>query len=319
MKILLYGLIIVFFSACVSKVPASEETQAKTLSFNSLWYQVASSPLEKLPRGKIGYGKLSSNGEDIIMKNSVRTLHDHRDIIAPFEKLAHPNGICFKGTWKIDTPNIYSGYFKEGSEALIIARASTAMSQTKKGKIRAFGFAGKLFPTLDKDKAITQNRANFFLIDDLGGTNEEYYTKVEMTNEPDVSFTREVMKHLAYSIKVARTFSHADSNAGIRQLYEISELGVEQSKQIITPKWMMLEAKSMPTREQNDFRDALKIQENKDLVFKIYVANSKTEKKQDWQYIGTITLDTSIVSQACDKQLHFHHPKWRDDLDYGVP
>ena len=40
--------------------------------------------------------------------------------------------------------------------------------------------------------------------------------------------------------------------------------------------------------------------------------------KKDWKKIGTITLDESVTSASCDQRLHFHHPKWRDDLDYGI-
>jgi len=29
-----------------------------------------------------------------------------------------------------------------------------------------------------------------------------------------------------------------------------------------------------------------------------------------------ITFDESVVSNSCDHRLHFHHPKWRDDLKY---
>lgn len=50
--------------------------------------------------------------------NANRTLNNHTDVLEPFDKLAHPNGICFKGVWKVDKENIYSGYFKNGSEAL---------------------------------------------------------------------------------------------------------------------------------------------------------------------------------------------------------
>ena len=41
------------------------------------------------------------------------------------------------------------------------------------------------------------------------------------------------------------------------------------------------------------------------------------DKNKEWQKIGTISLFKSVVSASCDQRLHFHHPKWRDDLNYG--
>jgi len=58
--------------------------------------------------------------KNIILEDSKRTLEEHADILAPFEKLAHPNGLCLKGYWDIHTANPYSGYFKQGCKALII-------------------------------------------------------------------------------------------------------------------------------------------------------------------------------------------------------
>lgn len=46
--------------------------------------------------------------------------------------------------------------------------------------LRSFGFAGKLFPTLDPNELLKVHTANFFLIDDLGGTTANHYTDVAM-------------------------------------------------------------------------------------------------------------------------------------------
>ncbi len=308
--------VLIVILSILSFLSASQSISPE-VSFNSVWNQVASDPLEKLPHKDVSYFGLYKKGKSIIKKDAKRTLNDHSDILAPFKKLAHPNGICFKGKWQIDTQNIYSGYFKKGSQALIIARASSAMSNTKKGDIRAFGFAGKLFPTLDKDKIISEHSANFFLIDDLGGTRADYYTDVELTNEPSVSMNSEVIKNMLYALEVSHQFEKADKHSTIRQLYEISELGTDE--QIITPKWMKIEAKNAPKVDAKDFRDELKIEDENTLTFNIYVANKIVDKKKVWEKIGTINLDSSVVSFSCDRRLHFHHPKWRDDLNFTLP
>lgn len=42
-----------------------------------------------------------------------------------FRRLLHPNGVCLTGRWEIESPpdgTGYSGYFREGSRALIVGR-----------------------------------------------------------------------------------------------------------------------------------------------------------------------------------------------------
>ena len=290
--------------------PVSNQVQA-------VWSEVSSDPYETLPQETVSYSKLFDGARDLIFENAQRTLVEHADIIAPFDKLAHPNGVCMMGIWEIDTTNIYGGYFKSGSKALMIARASSAMSNTKRGENRAFGMAGKIFPTLEETELLTQPSANFFVIDDLGGTNAEYFTDVELTNEPEVSFTSSVFSAFAYGLKVASAFSDADENSGIRQLYEISNLGEQNSAAIITPKWMKIVAQEgQDELGVEDFRDEFILEDNRTLLFNIFVSSVELNGQKQWQEIGTITFDTAVASYSCDHRLHFHHPKWRDDLAY---
>lgn len=312
MKLSLLITVVFTLSGCATQMKHIEVTPKYKTSFNEVWNQIKSDPLMVLPQNKVSFFKLYSDGEDRISKDATRTLNNRADILKPFEKLAHPNGICLKGIWEIDSQNIYSGYFKKGSKALIIARASTAMSNTKSGNTRAFGFAGKLFGTMNPDEQNTVPSANFFLIDDLGGTDALHYTDVVLTNEPPVSFTYEALKNILYAIKVSSAFSNADKHPGIRQVYEIAEL--RESQNIISPKWMKIEASDNKRVDKEDFRDELKIKEGNELVFNISVANKIIDEKKQWQKIGTIKLDSSIVSNSCDHRLHFHHAKWRDDL-----
>ena len=278
-------------------------------SFNYVWGEVLSDPLSELPYNSVSFSDLFTWNRNIILDDAKRTLNDNRDILEPFNKLAHPNGICLKGIWEINRENPYSGYFKNGSRGLIIARASTALSNTKSTGLRAFGFAGKIFASTNPNKSTT--KANFFVIDDLGGTNAKHYTDVEMTNEPSVTTTSAVIKNLLYAIKVAKAFSTADKNSGIRQLYEISELGEMSKADIKTPKWIKLKAKEGQTIDAVDFRDELKIK-NKKLIFNISVADREINGTKEWIDIGFISFDKSVVSNSCDHRLHFHHPKYRD-------
>jgi len=285
-------------------------------SFQDVWSEVTSDPLSTLPQETISLGKLFTFSKNIILADAKRTLVDRADISEHFDKLAHPNGICLKGIWKIHSENPYSGYFKNSTKALIIARASSAMSKTKRGETRAFGVAGKIFPTTDEKQINDEHTANFFVIDDLGGTDAKHFTDVKLTNEPEVSTTSEVVKNLLYALKVAKAFGDADKNPNIRQLYEISELGEEDKSNIITPKWMKISAQKGQTVDAEDFRDEFIFTNNKKIVFDISIASKEVNGKKDWKTIGTITFNTSVVSTSCDHRLHFHHPKWRDDLKH---
>lgn len=303
--------------ACTSSPPVVKKTYAasETNQFKAVWEQIKSDPVITLPQVKVSYRKLVANGKNVILSDAKRTLNSHSDILPYFEKLAHPNGVCFKGVWNITTPNKYSGYFKQNTKALIIVRASSAMSNTRSGQLRSFGFAGKIFPTMDPLKTNLESTANFFLIDDLGGTKAKHYTDVTLTNSPTVSITSEVLKSLLYATKLARTFSQSDENPKIRQVYEISQLGNKENSSVITPRWMKVKALSGQTVNQSDFRNELSINGNH-LIFRISVASEMVNEKKDWLDIGFITLDSSVISESCDHRLHFHHPKWKANLTH---
>jgi len=317
MKRLILIFILFQFNGCSKDI--STETQHQTLtkhSFQNVWEEVASAPYKTLPQDSISFGKLFTFSKNIILSDAKRTLTEHSDIRKPFDKLVHPNGICLKGVWEITQANPYSGYFKNGTHALIIARASSAMTQTKRGEIRAFGLAGKIFPTNNKDKINIEHTANFFVIDDLGGTDAAHYTDVVLSNEPQMSTTSEVLKNLFYALKVAKAFGDADAHPNIRQLYEISELDEKVKSKSITPKWMKITAKKGQTVDAEDFRDEFIMTKGRKMVFNVSVASKENNGEKEWKEIGTITFDTAIASMSCDHRLHFHHPIWRDDLKY---
>lgn len=310
---LLLLLSLLFLSGCAKEVePKPAISKATKMSFEEVWDALLHDKYKSLPHYTLSAKALSVDNKNMILHDAKRTLESRADILPPFDKLAHPNGICFKGIWRIDRANIYSGYFQKGTVAPIIARISTALSNTSSQQgTRAFGFAGKLFGTNPKEAT-----ANFFLIDDLGGRDLASFSEAVLLNEPPLSITYEVAQHLLYATKVASTFDRVDAHPKIRQLYEVSQLGTTSSK-IITPKWMKLEVAQMPHKQMAEFRDELEIYANQKLMLDISVANKMVENKKNWQKIGTIILDDSVLSLACDRRLHFHHPRWHDDLDYG--
>ncbi len=295
---------------------SAHATSYQGSSHDQVWKQIKSDNYAELPQNKISFRSLYGFLENRIRRSAERTLSDRSDILPQFKKLAHPNGVCLSGTWEITEENPYGGYYKKGSKGLIIARASTAMSATKQGKNRAFGFAGKLFPTLEGSEVVPTS--NFFLVDDLGGTKAPHYTGVEMLNEPAISTTTTVMMNLFYALKLAATFGKADSNPNMRQLYEVSYIGETEKNKVRTPKWMKVGAADGQTIDEVDFRDELNIDKHDgELVFDISVASTQDDEgNKNWSKIGSIRFTDSAASNSCDHRLHFHHPKWKSNLKH---
>ncbi len=247
-------------------------------------------------------------GINMLAVDSVRTIAETADYYPRIEKLVHSNGICFTGNWAITENTAYTGYFKQGAQGLFIGRASTALSETKRGQPRAFGFAGKIFPTLNP--SLETKTANFFLVDVLAGVQRDHYLDVKMTNRPETGFRWSI---IGLAITAANAFARADINPGFRPLYPISELGLAPGEIAKTPQYMLLKGSAQTLRNNEiDFRDELNIEKNNagQLMFDIMVSDTTSDKNSTaWQKIGQITLNQSKVSYGCDRELHFHHPK----------
>lgn len=249
-------------------------------SANQVWETTKSNPYLELPSDRVGYKSLFDGAVSLIERSASRTINDHSDTLPYFTKLAHPNGVCLKGQWKITKENPYTGLFKKDSEVIIIARASVALNDTEEGKLRGFGLAGKLFATNDHNQIV--KTSNFFLIDDLGGTKAAHYTDVEMTNEPEVSKTWVFFKYIRYALKISSTFKKVDSHPTMRQVYEISENGLGANEKLVNPKWMMVKASTdQPKVNEIDFRNELSMENNGgNLKFEILSPTRKKIKRK---------------------------------------
>lgn len=241
-----------------------------------------------------------------LRQDAARTLRDQADYYPNLTKRLHRNGICFAGMWQIDQSSPYSGYFKKGSNALLIGRASVSLTETKRGEPRGFAFAGKLFPTQSPTQAVPT--ANFFVADVLAGTQRDHYLDVAMTNQPKLGFR---FAAIPVALQVARAFRGLDDNAGYRPVDTIAALG--ESGKIHAPKFLMLKpVAGQPKSEGIDFRQELQLpQPNiRTWLYEIWVSD-QTHHATDtgWQQLGRIILTQSVVSFGCDRQLHFAHPK----------
>ncbi len=287
--------------------------------FSEVWDQVKSDPYASLPQYEVKVSNFFNGLKDLMLENSKRTLSEQSDVLPHFDKLVHPNGICLKGTWNITAQTPYTGAFSSGTKALIIGRASTALSNTKANENRAFGFAGKIFLTEDEFHKQPLKTANFFTIEDLGGTRKKHFLDSVNTNDIiKISPTLTAFFKGLEGLVVVRDFPLAEGSnlqtALIRELYPVSELGLAPGQQASTPTWLKIEAATdMPRIDENDFRDELNLSNYPEgLRFDISVA-SKGSRFGDkaWQKIGSIDVEETIVSDSCDHRLHFAHPRAR--------
>jgi len=107
-----------------------------------------------------------------------------------FTRFLHPTGVCLVGRWQITEDLPYSGYFRQGSTALVVARYSSGGGGNLRGRIRSLALVGKLFPTTDPDHATPLRTANFITQQDIGGERTESINAAELRNAPDVTVFR---------------------------------------------------------------------------------------------------------------------------------
>src|SRR5262245_7501230 len=154
-------------------------------------------------------------------------------------RLVHPNGVCLVGRWQIDADTEYSGYFKKGSTALVVARYSTCCTETRRGETRSLSMVGKLFPTDDPEHADPLRTANFMTQDDIGGSDTVYINDLHLRNAPDTTVARRKLGAPTL-LQTGLTFNKVDTHPSIRQLYTIAELGKPASEPTRAPQYMQL-------------------------------------------------------------------------------
>jgi hypothetical protein len=299
--------------ACVGVVRAHAEEPYVGSRLSDVWAQVASDPYAALPHETVTVGKFFSWTRNKLKDAAIRTISTESDVLPHFDKLVHPNGVCLRGSWNITESSPYTGYFEQGRRGSILARASVALSDTTRGNFRGFGLAGKIFPTDDPNHTDLLKTANFFVIDDLGGTMAEHFMDAELTNEPKTTIHPSQALYLAtVGGAASAAFRAADINPGRRQVYPIAELGMADTTKAKTPTWMMIRGASGSRFDEADFRDELTAAvQAGPIVLDILVSE---DRSVGWDKIGFIELDEAVTSDSCDHRLHFSHPKFRSDL-----
>lgn len=250
-----------------------------------------------------------------------------------FRRLVHPNGICLTGTWRIHERSDYTGYFTQGSVALIVARYSTCCTETRRGRTRSLSLAGKLFPTVDVNHADPLVTANFLTQEDIGGANTMSINDAELRNAPDITAFRRGLGGVPTLLVTGRAFERADKEPGIRQMYQVAELGKPDGQPTRAPEFMRLMVAPGQPRIPGtdlDFRDEVMAQiydrgdasPKRTLRFIIEVTDQGQVSGppfrvrrtfSNWRPIGELVFDSAVASHNGDAVLHFNHPTWRTD------
>lgn len=302
---------------------------------------VFANPYQQVPTYKVTlrsvlHGVLSFGKRYLFKLAVARTVDSHADLRwgtdgKGFRRLLHQNGVCLTGRWHITEETEYSGYFRKGSEALIVGRYSTCCTETRRGHTRSLALAGKLFPTTDANHTQPFRTASFFTQQDIGGENTDYINDAELRNAPDVHLLRRA-RGTPILLITGLVFQKVDKEPAQRQLYQIAELGKPDNEPTRSPRFMrLLVASDQPKIEGDvlDFRDEVMAQiydrgdatPKRTLRFDIEVTDegsthgkiSQTVRFSNWRRIGQITFYNGVISYNGDFVLHFNHPTWRND------
>ncbi len=312
-----YFLIILFLLPKI--LLALDPLYAPAISPKKAWDHITKLPYDEndLPLYKVRYKDFFSYfGENLILKDSKRTVQSRNHFIPPKRKLLFPMGICLKGEWQIDEhSHDYTGYFKSGTRGFIIARASTSLSRPFYKQYRNLAISGKVFPTKNSQDLNPLNAANFLLMRDNGGKKNEYFTEAYLTNAAPAKFNFAALPLLRIALTVGKAFNNADTRRDIRQLYQIAELGTKAP--FSSPRWMVLRGTNKMQElshklQESDFRSEIieLLKKNKTIDLEIFVASNLENKQPIYSKIGKIVFDDYAATKMCDESLHFQHPPY---------
>jgi len=307
--------------------------------YQKVWGQDGQPPLPtyRVTLSSVLRGLLPFGRRYLFRQATERAVDSHADLRwgpdgKGFRRLLHPNGVCLTGLWEITEETGYSGYFRQGSQALVVGRYSTCCTETRRGHTRSLALVGKLFPTTDANHPQPVQTASFITQQDIAGEDTDYLNDAELRNAPDVHAWRRG-RGVPILLITGALFQRVDQEPSHRQLYQIAELGKSPSEPTRSPEFMrLLVAPEQPRIEGEalDFRDEVMAQifdqgqatPKRSLTFRIEVTDegatqgtaiSQRRTFSNWRGIGRLTFDNAVVSYNGDFVIHFNHPTWRDD------
>jgi hypothetical protein len=306
--------------------------------YQGVWGRPGNPPLPRFPVTFASTVKgLWSRRHYFFLRAAERVVDSHADLRwgtdgTGYRRLLHPNGVCLFGTWQVTERTPYTGYFAQGSTALLIARYSTCCEETRRGHTRSLAMVGKLYPTTDPDHPTLLRTANFITQEDIGGANSVAINDAELLNAPDTTAIRRG-KGMPVLLITGLVLQRADRQPTIRQLYPIAELGKPPQTATRAPVFMRLRVTPTQPRmagDALDFRDEIMAHifdpgdptPKRVLTFDIDVTDDGTthgtklrERRTfaNWRRIGQMVFSDAVISANGDRVVHFNHPTWRDD------
>ena len=290
-------------------------------------YEIFPVTLGSLLRGVLPFGKpwqfLAAARRTVASDADLRWGPDGKG----FRRLLHPSGVCMTGVWEITEETPYSGYFRKGSRALVIARYSTS-TETRRGHTRSLAMVGRLYPTTDPADPRPLRSASFITQEDIGGAFSQTINEAVLRNAPNVTASRRGWGAPAFLV-TGITLGIADKKNTIRQLYEIAELEKPAAEPTRAPEFLQfLVASDQPVipGKNLDVRDEIMAQiyetAKRSLTFRIETSDTGVTRGPGfyqrrtitgWRQIGTITFDAAVASYNGDHVFHVNHPPWRRD------
>ncbi len=265
-----------------------------------------------MPQYPVNFRSLGGLLASPLSVRSKKTLVDKTDYYDRLDKLVHANGICVSGRWNITENTPFTGLYSSHAAGLFVGRISVALQETTNAGNRGFGFAGKIFPTLDPNTVVPTT--NFFTVDVLSGTPIQRFLDARLTNDPPLLPSIDLAGVLS---KIVPAFAAADSSPTFRPVTQIAAAGAEG--EVKSPVWMRLRptdetAQATASVHEADFRTEVKkaMAANRGrLSFDIETSSTVSDRlaSAGWQKVGTIDLDQEILSYGCDRRLTFAHPK----------
>ena len=310
--------------------------------YQRVWGAPGQQPFERFPvtLWSVLRGLLSLTGPWLFLSAAKRTLASQADLRwgpdrKGFRRLLHPNGICLTGLWEISEETPYTGYFRRGSRGLVVARYSTCCTETRRGHTRSLAMVGRVYPTTDPEHAERLPTANFITQEDFGGTDCPNVNSAALRNAPN---TTPIKRGLGVPILLTTgiVLNVAETQPTFRQVYQIAELGKPRAEPTRSPIFMQLTMdpqQPVTPGDDLDFRDEIMAQiydrgdpqPKRKLVFRIETSDTGVTKGNpafkeyreitDWRFVGTMTFTEAVASFNGDRVVHFHHPRWRDDVD----
>ncbi len=310
--------------------------------YQKVWGAEGEPPLPRYPvtlgsvlRGVLPFGRpytfRQAAERTVSTQNDLRWGPDRKG----YRRLLHPNGVGLFGEWEITEKTDYTGYFRQGSRALVAARYSTCCEETRRGFGRSLALVARLYPTTDPNHEGVLPTAGLITQEDIGGTDTTHINDAELRNAPDVTVTRRG-GGLPVLLITGLLFKKVNTEGSVRQLYEIAELGKDPAEPTRTPLYTrLLVAPEQPriVGEQLDFRDEIMAQiydkgdpiAKRKLVFNIEVTDEakfggftdafRRVTFSNWRRIGRMTFDSAAISYNSDFVIHIHHPRWRTDAN----